>query len=409
MSVELRVLEASEWDQWYEGLEQAFGGVRQAQEKRDLIKELTDPARAIGAWDGSVSVGTAGSFGFDVTVPGGSAVRMAGVTEVSVASTHRRRGILTSMMRRQLDDLREWGEPLAILTASEPAIYGRFGYGTASWQLVAEIDTSRVRFPEPERPDGITLRKVKPMDALDICEAIYARKVPERPGMIARLPGWEPLQIMDASEDKAGASDLQCVLAERDGETVGYTLFRNRPAWDNAGPKGSLQLTDLYALDPVAYAALWRFLAGIDLTSSIRMENRPVDDPWQHLVSDIRRCDARIWDGLYVRLVDVGTALAARPYRTALDLVIEVEDAFCPWNEGRWRLSGDTKGAVCERTADAADLVLSVRELGAAYMGGISLAALAGAGRVREVREGALTEASIAFGSDVAPWVPHNI
>ncbi|MCM2391952.1 GNAT family N-acetyltransferase [Streptomyces albipurpureus] len=408
MTVELRVLQPSEWDNWYEGLEQAFGGVRQASERRELIRELTDPTRAIAAWDGAVSVGSAGSFGFDVTVPGGSLVRMAGVSEVSVAATHRRRGVLTSMMRRQLDDLREWGEPIAILTASEPAIYGRFGYGVASWQLMCEIDTSRVRFAEPEGPDGITLRRVRPADGLAACEAIYARTVPERPGMIARVPGWDRLQIMDSAEDKAGGSDLQCVLAERDGETVGYTLFRNRPVWDNAGPKGSIQLTDLYGLDPAAYSALWRFLWGIDLTSSITSQNRPVDDPWLHLVSDVRRCDVRTWEGLYVRLVDVGTALATRTYRTGVDLVLEVEDAFCPWNEGRWRLSGDSKGAVCERTADAADLVLSVRELGGAYMGGISLSSLAAAGLVREVRPGALAQASAAFGSDVAPWVPHN-
>ncbi len=136
--------------------------------------------------------------------------------------------------------------------------------------------------------------------------------------------------------------------------------------------------------------------------------NRPCDDTWLHLVSDTRRSALVLRDALHVRLVDVGAALEARTYRTAVDVVFEVEDAFCPWNEGRWRLTGDAKGAVCERTSDPADVALSVRELGAAYLGGFSLAALAAAGRVRELREGAVAQAAAAFGSDVAPWLPHG-
>lgn len=126
-------------------------------------------------------------------------------------------------------------------------------------------------------------------------------------------------------------------------------------------------------------------------------------------MSDIRRCGLRVRDDLHLRLVDVGAALRVRTYQAPLDVVFEVEDAFCPWNEGRWRLTGDPKGATCERTADAADLSLSVRELGAAYLGGVSLSSLAAAGLVRELREGALAEASVGFlASGLAPWLPHG-
>ena len=159
----------------------------------------------------------------------------------------------------------------------------------------------------------------------------------------------------------------------------------------------------------MAYAALWRFLFGIDLTSTIRTDNRPVDDPLQYLVSDIRRCGLRLRDSLYLRLVEVGAALAARTYRAPVDVVLEVEDAFCPWNEGRWRLTGDSGGASCERDRRSARSgAVRQRELGAAYLGGVSLTALARAGRVREVRPGALAAASAAFASDVAPWLPHG-
>lgn len=405
---DLRVLRPGEWDQWYDSLLRAFGGVPEAAEERELWASLTETGRSIGVWDGDAVIGTAGAFGFRLTVPGGASVPAAGVTMVSVAATHRRRGVLTSMMRRQLDDVRSWGWPLAVLTASEPAIYGRFGYGVGTYNVNARIDTTRVRLSVPPGTDAVRLRYAAPADVLDACEALYARRVPLRPGMVARAPGWERLMLLDPASERDGASPLQCVVAERDGELVGYARFRVKPVWEPAGAKGTVLLEDMEALDPAAHAAVWRFLFDIDLTSVIDARRRPVDEPWQFLVSDIRRCELLVRDSLHVRLVDVGAALEARAYQVPLDVVFEVEDSFCPWNAGRWRLTGDAKGASCARTEDPADLALSVRELGSAYLGGVSLASLAGAGLVRELRDGALAEASVGFGSAVAPWLPHG-
>ncbi|MFD6293058.1 GNAT family N-acetyltransferase [Streptomyces sp. NPDC060205] len=410
MTTDLRALTPADWDAWYGKLELAFGGVAESAEERALWSDLTEHDRSLGVWDGDECVGTAGAFTFRLTVPGGASVPTAGVTMVSVASTHRRRGVLTSMMRRQLDDVRSWGEPLAALTASEPAIYGRFGYGIATQQLRAEIDTDRVRLSVPDGTDDVRLRLVKP-DAEGVpeaCEAVYARHVAERPGMLARRPGWERLPLLDPESDRKGSSPLQCVLARRGDDVVGYARYFNKPDWDAAGPKGTIELRDLEALDPAAYAALWQHLFGIDLTSKVKLWNRPVDDAWQHLVSDSRRCDLSPRDSLHVRLVEVGAALEARTYQAPVDVVFEVEDSFCSWNEGRWRLSGDAKGASCARTTDPADIALSVRDLGAAYLGGVSLASLSAAGRVRELRRGALAEASLGFASVVAPWLPHG-
>ncbi|MEU5092855.1 GNAT family N-acetyltransferase [Streptomyces sp. NPDC021356] len=408
LATELRVLRPDEWDTWYGNLMRAFGGVPEPTEEQELYRSLTEFDRSLGVWDGDACVGTAGAFSFRLTVPGGAPVPAAGVTMVGVAATHRRRGVLTSMMRRQLDDVRSLGEPLAVLTASEPEIYGRFGYGAATFQLGADIDTSRAGLSVPAGTDDVRLRYAAPADVLDACEAVYARLVPGRPGMLARRPGWERLGLLDPESLREGASPLQCVVAERDGEVAGFARYRVKPGWETGGPEGTVVLNDLAALDPATDAALWRFLFGIDLTSKLSVGNRPVDDAWQYLVSDIRRCRPRLRDSLYVRLVDVGAALAARTYQAPVDVVLEVEDAFCGWNAGRWRLSGDAKGAVCERTSDAADLALSVRELGAAYLGGVPLSALAAAGRVRELRGGALAEASVGFGSAVAPWLPHG-
>ncbi|MGW7788570.1 GNAT family N-acetyltransferase [Streptomyces tricolor] len=405
---ELKTLRPEEFDRWWDHLIRAFGGGTTSTEERELDRSLTEFDRSLAVWDGDTLVGTSGAFSFRMTVPGGAVVPTAGVTMVSVAATHRRRGVLTSMMRRLLEDARAKGEPLAALFASEPAIYGRFGYGAATLQLDAEIDTGRVTLALPAGTDEVRVRYAPPADVLAECEAVYAALVPRRPGMLARQPGWERAALVDPESEREGASALQCVVAERDGGVTGYARFRTKMGWGPSGHDGTVTVEDLAALDPATEAALWRFLFGIDLMTTLKVRGRPVDDAWQHLVSDIRRCLPQLRDAGYVRLVDVGAALSARTYVTPVDVVFEVEDAFCPWNAGRWRLTGDAKGASCERTADAADLALTVRELGAAYLGGVSLLSLAAAGRVRELRPGALTEASVGFGSAVAPWLPHG-
>ncbi|WP_327252756.1 GNAT family N-acetyltransferase [Streptomyces sp. NBC_01244] len=410
MPLETRVLQADEWDVWYDQLELAFGGVPESPEERELYRSLTETERSLGVWDGGACVGTAGAFSFRLSVPGGALVPAAGVTMVGVSPTHRRRGVLTSLMRRQLDDVRAGGEPIAVLTASDPAIYGRFGYGTAAYSMSVEIDKTRVRLSVPPGTEDVRLRLVDPRKALADCERVYAALVAGRPGMPARQPGWELQAVLDPEATRSGASPLKCVVAERaDGEVVGYARYRVKPEWDLTGSDGRVDVADLDALDPAAYAALWRYVFSIDLTWTVRAFKRPADDAVLHLVSDVRRTRVRLRDSLHVRLVDLPAALAARAYGAPLDVVLEVEDAFCPWNAGRWRLAVGADGAaVCTRTEAPADLELSVRELGAAYLGGVSLNSLGAAGLVREVRAGTLAALSRAFAGDVAPWLPHG-
>ncbi|MBT2466710.1 GNAT family N-acetyltransferase [Streptomyces sp. ISL-66] len=416
MALETRVLTADEWDVWFDHLELAFGGVPELSEERELCKSLTELTRSLGVWDGGQCVGSAGAFSFRLSVPGGGAlVPAAGVTMVGVSPTHRRRGVLTSLMRRQLDDIRAGGEPLAVLTASDPAIYGRFGYGTAAYSVSVDIDTTRVRLSVPPGTDDVRLRLVDPLESLPDCERVYAALVAGRPGMPARQPGWELRALVDPPSGRSAASPLKCVVAEgAGGEVVGYARYHVKPDWEQTGSDGKVQLRTLEALDPAAYAALWRYLFDIDLAWRVRAYGRPVDDPVLHMVSDVRRAEVRQRDALHLRLVDLPAALEARGYGAPLDVVFEVEDRFCPWNAGRWRLTataGGTAGggtASCTRTGAPAELELSAGELGAAYLGGVTLASLAAAGRVRELRAGTLVQASRAFAGDVAPWLSHG-
>ncbi|MFZ3492048.1 GNAT family N-acetyltransferase [Streptomyces sp. 5.8] len=414
---EVRALPTDHWTSFYAAVLGAFHET-EPDEVTDLWRTLAEPQRCVVVEDRGTIAGTAAVFSLRMTVPGGRLVDTAGVSMVSVQPACRRRGVLSTLMRHQLESLQRQGEPLAVLTASEAPIYGRFGYGVAARQLSLDIASRRVRTATPPRGDDgngngngdpeIELTVEDPHKALGACEEFYARQVPLRPGMLTRADGWELLPLLDPPAWRQGASPLECVVARVDGEVVGYARYAVAVDWSRTNTaEGTVRVRDIEARDPRAYAALWRFLLETDLTSRVIFPNRPVDEPFLHLVSDVRHCTPTVLDSLYVRVVDAPVALTARTYAAGIDLVLEIEDPLAPWNQGRWRLTGDAAGAVCTRTYDAPDLSLDASALGSAYLGGITLTELAGAGRVREHRPGALPAATTAFASTVAPWLPY--
>lgn len=402
----IRPVADGEWEAW-EAIDALAFGEEEPPEHREFGRAIREPERCIGVFDGARPVGSSASFGFSMTVPGGAAVPVAGVTAVGMLPTHRRRGALRAMMRYQLDDLYEnGGEAVAALTASEPAIYGRFGYGLATWAM--SLRSSRVGDASGlPRPDpAVRLRLADPLEALPDCLKVFRELAPTRPGFIARTGAWERRKLLDAPDRRNGASPLRCVVAERDGHVRGYAYYATAASWtaaDNAN--GTTRVRECLATDPATRVALWRYLFDLDLMRTVAVASLPVDDPLLHLLADPRAAEPALSDDLFVRLVDVGRALASRTYAAPVDLVLEVADEFCPWNAGRWRLSGDASGARCERTSDAADVALDVRELGSLFLGGVSASALAGAGRIDEVRAGAVGRLGRAFRSDVAPWL----
>ncbi|MEU8571099.1 GNAT family N-acetyltransferase [Streptomyces pathocidini] len=400
-------LPAAQWQAFYTAVLDAFHE-SEPDEATALWSSLAEPLRCHVVRDEGAIVGTAGIFSFRMTVPGGHLVETAGVSMVSVQPTHRRRGMLSALMRHQLESLQRQGEPLAVLTASEAPIYGRFGYGVAARQLSLDVQSHHITLATPAGGEvAITLED--PHKALAACEAFYARQVPRRPGMLARTEGWEHLPLLDPPTRHDAAYPLECVMARVNGEVAGYARYTVTVDWSRHNTaQGTVRVRDIEADNPHVYAALWRFLLETDLTSRVIAPNRPVDDALLHLVSDVRRCAPTVLDSMYVRIVDVPAALAARSYATRIDLVLEIVDAQAPWNRGRWRLTGDQLGAVCTRTEDAPDLTLGISALGSVYLGGTTLMELAAAGRIHAHRPETLAAATIAFTSPVAPWLPHS-
>ncbi len=355
--------------------------------------------RMHAAWEDGAIVGGAGAFGLQLSVPGGS-VPAAGITIVGVLPTHRRRGVMTALMREQLDDTRRRGESVAYLWATEATIYGRFGYGIASLAGTIELPRERTSFATPVEPRGRG-RIVDEDEAAATFPAIY--EVALRPGMFARSETWwRYRRLDDPPERRRGAGPLNRLLLELDGVPAAYALYRVSGGMEGGISAGRLNVVEAVGATPAATRAIWRLLLDVDWVASYRAELLPIDHPLLVLIAEPRRLGFRLYDALSVRLVDVEAALSARSYAADGEITIELEDAFCPWNAGHWRVTRN--GA--EPTDSPGELALDVRELGSVYLGGFTFAQLAEAGRVVELEPGALRRADDLFRTSQAPWCP---
>ncbi|WP_235618125.1 GNAT family N-acetyltransferase [Streptomyces sp. CB02400] len=402
----LRPVTDDEFAVWARMIANTYGSDRSDEE---LARERAaiELDRTIAAFDGGMPVGGTAIYTRSLTVPG-AGLPVAGVTWVGVAPTHRRRGILTSLTRRQLTDLHEsGGESIAVLRPSEAAIYGRFGYGPATRGNRLRCEKRSMSFRPGTDFGGGGIQLLDRHTARPVIEKVYDRVREDSiawPGRAERA--WNS-RLADEPRSRGGATSLRyAVHRDPGGDATGYALYRINDTSDAAGNDTSaVQIVELAAATQHAYATLWRFLAGIDLVPWIEYE-AAVDEPLPHLLTEPRAVRSTVVDRLWVRLVDVGRALAARRYSTPLDVVLDVQDDFCPWNTGRYRLQTEGDAVVCERTKAPADLRLTAAELGAAFLGGTTLASLAAAGLVREVRPGALARTTRAFRADREPFYP---
>jgi predicted acetyltransferase len=403
MTFEIRTVTEDRFADAIATTEYAFGGVP-TDEDVEFERTLNEADRFFAAFDGDVIAGTTAAFTMPMTIPGGE-TSVGFVTGVGVRPTHRRRGITTALMRRQLEDARERGETIEILYASEGGIYGRFGYGLATFGLGMDVETSRTAFVRGYAPTG-SVRFVEREEAvpkiLEVNDAVRRRV----PGMVGLDRARLDYTLREHGPDK----DLPLLYTMHDtgGGTDGYALYRIRHDWRDSIPRSTLVLRDLQGASPGAVADLWRFVFDTDLIERVEVWSRPLDDAVLHLVQEPRRLHPKIRDGLWLRIVDVERALVQRRYAAAGRIVVQIDDAFCPWNEGRYVLEADDAGvATCARGDEEPDLRCSVTELGSAYLGGIGFRRLARAGLIDERRAGSMVVADAMFAWDPAPWCPY--
>jgi predicted acetyltransferase len=418
--LELRTVESQADEESYSDCVGAAFGTRMPQDVFDADVAAIGRDHMLAALEEGVVVGTAAWFPLELTLPGGGLASGVGITSVTTRPTHRRRGVLTGLMKRMLAEHAESGFACSLLNASEGGIYGRFGYGVGTYKCRYTLDKRLVRLrPEAEaiRAGDIDgsgrVRIVSRDEAAKVFPEVWERARLLRPGEVSYPDAFWAMHFRSPSPPWAGIDDDKRFFAfyEEDGDVLGYVDYQvaSRPE------HRVVDLDLLVATTRSAYFALWRYLIGIDLTPVLETRQRPVNEPIRHLLSDARQLQmSSFQDALWVRPLDLVRLLEARRYSPGVagQLSLAVRDSVLPQLEGVYTIEADGVGAASVTRAGAdsggaasADLDLDVAEVGSVLLGGTSFVALREAGLVAENTPGAAWRADALFAADVPPFL----
>lgn len=369
----------------------------------DAMRETLPPERTLAAFDDGSIVGTFGGYDLTLTVPGGT-LDMEGTTVVTVFPTHRRMGLLRSMMEVHLAAAVDSGYAIAGLWASESNIYGRFGYGHATSYQTYKFPAAKVALRDDVTVDRV--RRVSPHEAEALLPAVFEQVRVRTPGMFSRTEAWWANEVLlDEEWMRRGRTKLRFVVHDGPDGVDGYVIYRQKSApSDDGHDNGTVLPVEVVAATPRAHASLWSYLIRIDGCPNVEMWNVPVDDPLPWMAEESRRVVvSRRSDALWIRILDVVRALEARTYETDGTIAMELTDPVLSNTAGTHRLVVNAGSATVERTDAPADVAMEIDVLGALYLGGQDAHALAAAGRISG------TEESIAllhrlFHTAKAPW-----
>jgi predicted acetyltransferase len=351
--------------------------------------------RVLVAVDSTRIVGVSAELPFEMTLPGGRPVPATGLTWVSVDVTHRRRGIVRSLLERQVRSAAAAGDAAVILYASEGGIYGRFGFGNATVFRRTAVRRRNARLAEPV--DASAVRRLDSEQARPRLVALHDRQRRRVPGAVSRDEKRWDVILGDRPSARRGASALQHLV-----HPEGFLSYRIKTEWDQGEPNGTCEIVDYHPGPPEAHAALWQTLLAVDLVATITSYRIPVDDPLPLRLTDPRAVDTTHWaDGMWVRPADVAALLGGRTYAVELDLVLAVVDPVL--GDARYRLRGGPEGAECARTSAAPDVMLGVADVGALSLGGLRFGRLVRAGRAEGLEPGLARRLDLAFLADREP------
>lgn len=403
---QVRTITADELGPFINVVRTAFTERPATDEQVEVLRAHVDLDRCHAAFDPEGRLcGAARAFGTSLTVPGGATVPTGAVTTVGVLPTHIRRGHLTRLMHTQLADIADRGEPLAALIAAEYPIYGRYGYGPATEAAALQLDSTTTRWRDA--PSG-SIEIVEPETWAKLVDELYERVRLATPGHIAWATWrWRSAAGVDPSpwdDDGTRGAATRVVWRDDAGDVHGAASYTVEGHWEHNRPAGKLTADHLVASSGLAEIELLRYLTSVDWATQVSVWLRPVDDIAPLALVDGRA--ARIadrFDHMWVRVLDVPAALAARGYAGEGSLVVEVEDPL-GYATGRFRLDAADGDARCLPTTDDPDVAVTASALGAAYLGGQTWARLAAAGWVDERSAGAVARADRLFSTARAPW-----
>jgi predicted acetyltransferase len=408
--LQVRAVAVDEVEEWNRALN--FGFLRpHAGVAPELRRRQWEPGRMLAGFDGERQIATYRSFDTELTVPGGATVVADAITNVTVSATHRRRGLLSTMMRRDLAAAAERGVAVAVLMAAEYNIYGRFGFGPATRGSGWRIDLRRTRGLREGLPgvpggriDFVTMAELRELGA-----ALHERWRRTQPGAIVRDGLWWERTVGEVRVPGGEFKEpFAAVHRDADGTVTGLVVYRVDHKWDGACPDSTLTVDDVIALDLPTSVELWRFVLSVDWVGKVVVANLGPDDPLPLLLQDPRAATPHELnsDQMWLRLLDTGAAFDARRYAAPGRVVLEVEDKL-GYASGRWAIEVGADGAGrCTRTTDEADLALGAAELGSLYLGAETAPRLAAAGLVTELRPGAAAAADLLLRTPLRAWTP---
>ena len=405
MTLEIRRIRDDEIQAFVEARTTAFLERLDVEKIAEEERPDLDLDRTWAAFDGDRVRGTFRSWATELTVPGGAFLPAAAIANVAVVPTHRRQGVLRAMVAAEHAAIRDRGEVIGMLYASEYPIYGRFGYGAACQEGTWTLDARSATFHDV--PTG-TIELTKPgPEARDGMRAVFEAWRLRQPGEIRRLDSdWDyDLGLRDSAWGPTWKGFL-AIHRDGSGDLDGYARYSVADdKWDQRQPRNVLKLDEMHALSDEAAVALWRYLTDIDWVASIRAPRRSPGDRLPWFLTNARDAGlSESGDGLWVRLLDVPRALAARTYEREAKVVLEVVDPESSGGRTRIQLDAGPDGATCQETDRSPDLTLDVAALGAAYLGGTRLRDAVVPTGVDEHRDGALREADRLFRTADEPW-----
>ena len=403
MGVSITSVDKDRASDFYAAMGKSFGFDIEDPKRLEIYVEMMEWDRSRAAVDGDEIVGTAGAFSLDLTVPG-STMPCGGTTVVSVLPTHRRQGILRSMIDSHLADVRDREEPIAGLWASDSAIYGRFGYGCAAYGTDVEITREHTQFHRLA-PTPAPVRLLRLEEAKDALPPFYDRVRRDIPGFYARSePWWRLRRFRDESDGRNGATAYRYAVTETGGRVTGFVQYRFKDTWSDGHGTGEVRIRELVAEDPAGWAGLWRFALDHDLTAKILAPDRSTRDPLFEMLAGTRRAARKVGDSLWIRIMDVAKALEGRSYSATANVVVQFHDPLDA-STSIWRLDLTPDGSSVTPSTDEPDVVMDLEDLGACFLGEARFDALGRAGRLSGDR-GHLLALDHAFTWSPGPWCP---
>ena len=391
MAVELRTPSDTDWPAFCHADGYGFG-VTYTPERIERIRPLHDLSRFRMVVDDGQIAAVAGSYAFDVTLPGGVCVPMGGVTWVATIPTHRGRGLMRQVIEAVHNDIDARGEAVAGLYASQGGLYPRFGYGIASRRVEVTINRHLARLRPEFRGAGSDVRIVAGDDVVPAIEPLWDRFRRLRATEVSRPDLRVSFEVEQSSPPDGGYS-APVYLVHPDG----YAKYMTKMDWGDGHPQHAMDLIELAAVTPDAHAALWSVLLSMDLIGTIHSSRLPIDDPVPSLLIDPR--EVRTTgnnDGVWFNIRDVSIAFGARCYRTEDRFVVEVDGK-------KWAIEGGLEAGSCRAARTKADLVTDRAGLGSLLSGGQLPSALVAQRQMTARNDDVLRRADLFFPTSLAP------